>query len=107
MVRKPHTHEEQPLPYRCPATQDTTALDSDAGTPAHERRPTHVPRTDILGAIIQKHLRDALAAAAELVGPSKQREISRLRYVIAAEALEEGATTVAEIARRLHRSEER
>jgi len=36
---------------------------------------------------------------------SKQRELSRQRYAIAAEAIEEGAATVAEIARRLHRSE--
>ena len=97
--------EEQQSLFRCPVTQDTTAFDSDTGTPVHERRPTNFPRTNTLETIVQKHLKDTLVTDSQLVGPSKQRELSRLRYAIAAEALEVGATTIAEIARRLHRSE--
>ena len=97
--------EEQQSLFRCPVTQDTTAFDSDTGTPVHERRPTNFPRTNTLETIVQKHLKDTLVTDSQLVGPSKQRELSRLRYAIAAEALEGGATTVAEIARRMHRSE--
>ncbi len=97
--------EEQQSLFRCPVTTDTTAYDSDPGAPVHERRPINFPQTNTLDAIIQKHLKDTLVTDSQLVGPSKQRKLSRLRYTIAAEAIEKGATTVAEIARRLHRSE--
>jgi len=97
--------EEQQSLFRYPVTQDTTTFDSDPNTPVHERRPTNFSRTNTLEAIVQKYIKDTLVTDSQLVGPSKQRELSRLRYAIAAEALEEGATTVAEIARRLHRSE--
>ncbi len=97
--------EEQVSLFRCPVTQDTTAFDSDPGGPAHERRPTNFPGTNTLEAIVQKYLKDTMVTDSQLVGPSKQRELSRLRYTIAAEALEGGVTTVAEISRRLHRSE--
>ena len=97
--------EDQQSLYKGPVTQEVTEFDSDSGTLAHERRPIKFPQTNALEAIIQKHLKDTLVTDSQLVGPSKQRKLSRLRYTIAAEAIEEGATTVAEVARRLHRSE--
>ena len=54
---------------------------------------------------MQKHIDHSLLNEEQLVGPGKARNLSRLRYTIAAEALECGAATVAEIARRLRRSE--
>lgn len=62
-----------------------------------------VPPT--LEAIIQQHLARSGLSEAQLTGPSRARALAKVRTNIAVAALDQGVATVAEIARRLHRSE--
>jgi len=91
--------------YRLKEHQGVAAVDDESGANTRQQGPDNCARAETLESIVQKHVGNSLVNEEQLVGPGKARNLSGLRYAIATEALECGAATVAEIARRLHRSE--
>ena len=91
--------------YRLNENKDDAAVDDESRANIHQPWPDNCVRVGTLESIVQKHVGDSLINEEQLVGPGKARNLSELRYAIATDALESGAATVAEIARRLRRSE--
>ena len=74
----------------------------DIGDPSPQRSKCNHPTLD---SIIQAHLQRSGITEAMLVGPSRARLVAGVRTDIAMEALEAGVCNIAELSRRLNRSE--
>jgi len=91
--------------YRNSSTEEDEPLEDPAQTPRNpaKQKPGMTPQT--LESIILDHLQCSGLTGAMLTGPSRARNIARVRTDIAIEAIEKGIANIAELARRLNRSE--
>jgi len=91
--------------YRNSSTQEDEPLENPAGTAGHPtmQKPRMTPQT--LESIIHHHLQCSGLTEAMLTGPGRARYITKIRTDIAMEAIEKGIANIAELARRLNRSE--
>lgn len=98
-------HDEDLSRYRSGEHEADEVLDTKTasfGSPAAPA-PRMPPQT--LESIIRSHLQASGLTEAMLTGPSRARYITQIRTDIAMDALGQGIANIAEIARRLHRSE--
>jgi len=91
--------------YRNGANEEDEPLESQAGSTGNRSSRMTPMTTQTLESIIHHHLQDNDLTDAMLTGPSRARYITKVRIDIAVEALEQGIANVADLSRRLNRSE--
>jgi len=97
-------HEDLSL-YQNSGNEEDESLEDPARTTCNPatQKPQTSPQT--LESIIRHHLQCSGINEAMLTGPSRARCIARVRTDIAMEAIEHGIANIADLARRLNRSE--
>jgi len=78
---------------------------NQAETTDNPAAPAPSPPPQTLESIIQRHLRRSGLTDTLLIGPSKARYISKVRTEIIMDALQQGIANIADLSRRLNRSE--